>query len=120
MYKPQLNIRDAHPETMMKSFQECQKILKKLNHTNPNINLKGYNLLEYLMFQKQIFYQRKRHPDTEVSSWLLEEKIVDEEGKIEYSIADYQSFSSMVELIPRKISFSAPLLGCRFIIVPKA
>ena len=78
--------------TMDKTFPKCLEILKKINQNNPHLNLKGLTLPEYLIFQANIYHNAEQegknkeelanfHPDINDWTWLLEELILDNQGK---------------------------------------
>jgi len=84
-----LNRTEPEWGTGKKSFPQCIEILKKINMKNPNFNLKGMTLLEYMMLQATYYHKakiegktgeelKKSHLDIETSTWLLEELILDE------------------------------------------
>lgn len=80
----QLEEKDSKYDTIDKTFPECQNKLKDLNDDNPDLNFKGLNLPEYLIFQAYTYYQAKQkdadstiHPDAKTWTWLLGETLPD-------------------------------------------
>ena len=75
--KPDLNCQTAHPETTGKSAQDCQKELDKLKQQNPDLNLKGLTLEEYLLLDIYHYTTTQQHLDSSTWSWLLEDTFND-------------------------------------------
>jgi len=73
--KPQGEVNDAHLETMNKTPEQAEAILQQKQAENPDLNLKGLILPEYLLLDAHHFLDTGKHLDEKHWSYLLGEKV---------------------------------------------
>ena len=118
--KPDLETNQAELDTMNKTFPECLKLLSQRNQTDPQLNLKGLTLTEYLLSQALITSQDKeKHLDTETWTWLLEEVVKDDQGQPARCLgARWYSDGSRLGVGSLSASYRDSDGGARFAAVP--
>ena len=115
-------LRDAHPDTMNKTFPQAQKILEQENQSNPQLNLKGLTLQEALMADAQSHLSSNKHLDQDLWAWhwLLEEQVLNESGKSVRCLGAYwYPDDRRVRVDSRSSESHGGDGGARFAAVPK-
>jgi len=115
--KPDQEVREAHPETMGKTFVDCQTILDQKNQENPELNLCGQTLEEYLIAQAQIDISQGEHLEKQSWTWLLEEQVKERGESVRCLVADWSG--DRVRVDSSDSSDSPGGWGARFAAVPK-
>lgn len=125
--KSDLEVKDAHPETINQTFPQSQAILDKLNQQHPRLNLQGLTLPEYLLFQAYTYYQAKQqdpqadlHPETVDWTWLLGEQVLENNQAARCLDAYWDSDFRLVRVNSRSSSRSHSIGGARFAAVPRS
>jgi len=124
-FKPQIEVnetqvQDPNLDTMNKTFPQSEAIQNQLNQKNPELNLKGLILPEYLILDIHHHLTSQQHLDKDHWSWLTEEKLLDDQGKPARCLgADWGSDDREVGVSSGSSGFADPALGARFAAVPK-
>jgi hypothetical protein len=79
LVSPQISCQIAHPETQGQSAKKCMDILAQKQNANPDLNLAGLTLEEYLLLDCLIYLKdnQKQHLEPRTWCWLLEEKVME-------------------------------------------
>jgi len=79
LVSPQISCHTAHPETQGQPAQQCMDILTQKQTINPNLNLTGLTLEEYLLLDCLIYLKdnQKQHLEPKTWCWLLEEGVLE-------------------------------------------
>ncbi len=80
-FKPDQDIYTAHRATVSNLAEECLNILEQERQSNPELNLQGLTLEEYLTLQAYIKQTTNQYVDRLTSCWLLEDTVPDPDPK---------------------------------------
>ena len=116
---PPREVSQTQPATMGKTFSQCQEILANLQKENPELNLQGLTLEEYLLAQALVYQQDQGHLEEKTWTWLLEEQIIERGRPARCLDADWGPDAREVGVGSSGSSDADSGGGARFAAVPK-
>ena len=122
-FKPGQEISSAHPATEAKSAEECLNILEQERQSNPELNLHGLTLEEYLTLQAYIKQTTNQYLDQKTRCWLPEDTVPDPDSQATQPArclrSDWRSGARGLIVSSRSFDNSDPENGSRFQAMPK-
>ena len=122
-FKPGQEISSAHPATEAKSAEECLNILEQERQSNPELNLHGLTLEEYLTLQAYIKQTTNQYLDQKTRCWLPEDTVPDPDSQATQPVrclsSDWDSGNRKLTVNSGSFGPSDPVYGSRFQAMPK-